>query len=216
MVNALPVKVEFVAVTGDLFSDSITRNDVVTGGVAALRELKVPVYCVPGNHDVAKSDVVRTSALFAKHFGPFNRIVNVGDVTCLFLSSEIAEDEPRQQGDVERERIGRLLPKGRGEVLIFMHRPPLYDLLNGSDGERSWDDAYDRRWESCFEAHPEIRAVFCGHFHRDVMGWIGHVPVYVAPALARFWDRQPSFRLYRYGGGRFDYWTLYPERTRSP
>ena len=41
------------------------------------------------------------------------------------------------------------------------------------------------------------------------------VPVYVSAALARFWDRQPSFRLYQYQGGRINYWTLYPERSKD-
>lgn len=212
MINSLPVKVEFVVVTGDLFSDSIRKEDVVAEGLAAMKGLKAPVYYVPGNHDLLKADMARTSQLFEKHFGPLNRAVTVGGVTCLFLCTEMKEGESRYPADVEREWIDKALPGGTSAVLLFMHRPPLHDLLNGSDGAVSWDDEYDSRWESYFGRHPEIKAVFAGHFHRDIMGWIGTVPVYVAPALARFWDRQPSFRLYRYTGGHVNYWTLYPER----
>ena len=43
MINALPVAIEFVVVTGDVFSDSIQRDDVRENGLAAMKGLKVPV-----------------------------------------------------------------------------------------------------------------------------------------------------------------------------
>lgn len=215
MINALPVKVEFVAVTGDVFSDSIMKEAVVRDGLDAMKALKAPLYYVPGNHDILKSDIAGTSALFEKVLGPLSRNVEVRGVTCLFLSTEMPERETRNPAEVERlwleDKLGA--GKGRKPVLIFMHRPPIFDLLNGSDGQVSWDHPYDTRWEALFSGHPEIKGVFAGHFHRDEVRWIGVVPVFVAPALARFWDRQPAFRLFEYNNGQLDYWTLYPDRV---
>jgi len=213
MINALPVKIEFVTVTGDLFQDSIRKENVVEEGRAAMKELKVPVYYVPGNHDLLKADMANTAGLFEKDFGPLNRKVEIQGVNCLFLCTEMMEGETRSPGDVERSWIENTLRGSHLPVLLFMHRPPIRDMINGSDGEVSWDDVYDTRWEALFDRHPEIKAVFAGHFHRDEVFWIGAVPVHVAPALARFWDRQPAFRLCQYKGGRINYWTLYPERT---
>jgi 3',5'-cyclic AMP phosphodiesterase CpdA len=217
MINALPVRVEFVVVTGDVFSDSIRRDDVREEGLAAMKDLKAPVYYVPGNHDLLQSDRTRTAGLFEKHLGPLNRKTEIRGVTCLFLCTEMEEGETRSPGAVEREWVEEALGEGQAgqAALLFMHRPPVRDLLNGSDGAVSWDDPYDTRWADVFSRHPEIKAVFAGHFHRDVMCWIGAVPVYVAPAVARFWDRQPAFRLYQYKGGRINYWTLYPERPKT-
>lgn len=214
MINDLPVKVEFVAVTGDLFSDSIRREEVVAEAVEVMKGLKVPVYYVPGNHDVLKEDVARTHSLFEKHFGPASRIVEVRGWTCLFLCTEMPEGETRSPGQVQREWVEAACRKtgGRKPVLLFMHRPPVRDMLNGSDGEVSWGDPYDTRWEDLFGRCPEIKAVFAGHFHRDELCWVGAVPVYVAASLARFWDRQPSFRLYEVRRGQVNYWELYPDR----
>lgn len=215
MINTLPVKIEFVAVTGDIFSDSIRKDDVVSEGLAAMKALKSPVYYVPGNHDLLKNDQDATVARFEKSFGPLNKAVQVGGVLCLFVCTEIAEGQERNPADDERDWIGKSLKRKPMPTLVFMHRPPLHDVVNGSDGAVSWQDEYDSRWKLFFDSHPEIKAVFAGHLHRDVMGWIGDVPVYVAPALARFWDRQPSFRLYRYLNGRVNYWTLYPDRPAA-
>ena len=213
-VNALAVEVEFVVVTGDLFSDSIKKEKVVADGLDAMKGLKAPVFYVPGNHDIVKTDIAQTVKLFEGRFGPLNRVAKIQGVTCLFLCTEMMEGETRTPGQVEREWVEKQLGAGGAKkpVLIFMHRPPIRDLLNGSDGAVSWDDQYDPRWERLFEAHPEVKAVFAGHFHRSELEWIGAVPVYVAGAVARFWDRQPSFRLYEYKDGRMNYWELYPER----
>jgi len=214
-VNALAVKIEFVVVTGDLFSDSIGNEKVLADGLDAMKGLKVPVYYVPGNHDIVKTDIARTAKLFEDHFGPLNQVAKIRGVSCLFLNTEMMEGETRSPGQVEREWVEKHLESGdrRKPVLIFMHRPPIRDLLNGSDGAVSWDDQYDPRWEELFGAHPEIKAVFAGHLHRSELEWIGGVPVYVAGAVARFWDRQPSFRLYEYKDGRMNYWELYPDRS---
>lgn len=215
MINALPVKVEFVAFTGDIFSDSIRKDDVLAEGLAIMKGLKPPVYYVPGNHDVVKGDRAATEARFERQLGPLNRSVRTGGVRCLFLCTEMAEGSSRDPGEVEREWLGKSLKGESLPTLVFMHRPPLHDLVSGSDGAVSWDDEYDVRWKAFFGSHPEIKAVLAGHFHRDVTGWIGDMPVYVAPALARFWDRQPSFRLYRFRDGHVNYWTLYPERPAA-
>ncbi len=214
LINRLPVKVEFVAITGDLFADSIRNEQIVRDGVAALRELKIPVYCVPGNHDLAQDDFKLTQSIFEEHFGLAQQKVKVKGLTCLFLCSEVPTSEKHGAWQIEREALERMIGTSEDPVLIFMHRPPLRDLLGneGRDAD-SWGEVTDSRWSGLFEKHPAIKGVFAGHFHRDETMWIGAVPVYVAPALARFWDRQPAFRLYEYKNGKINYWTLYPERA---
>jgi hypothetical protein len=206
-----------VVLTGDLFSDSILRTDVVQGGVDAMKALKSPVYYLPGNHDLVKTDLSRTRKVFEDHFGVLNRKVDVKGVTCVFLCTEMMEGETRSPGEVERATLETLMSgeKTKKPVLIFMHRPPIRDMINGSDGAVSWDDPCDSRWERMFTARPEIKAVIAGHFHRDELSWIGGVPVFVSSALARFWDRQPSYRLFEYKDGRLSYWTLYPSRENE-
>ena len=212
-VNALPVKVEFVVFTGDLCSDSIKKDVVVNEGLVAVKGLKAPVYYVPGNHDILKTDSGPTTKRFIEKFGPLNRKVEIHGVTCLFLNTEPVEGESRSPGQVQRTWVEESLGSGKGTdpVLIFMHRPPIRDLVHGFEEERTWDDPYDSRWGELFAKHSEIKGVFAGHFHRDELRWIGAVPVFVAPALARFWDRQPSFRLYELKDGKVNSRTMYPE-----
>ena len=213
MINGLPVSLAFVVVTGDLFQDSIRKEEVRKEALEIMGTVKAPVHYVPGNHDLLKDDRDTTTPLFETHFTRLNRTIAVQGVTCLFFNSELTGDEGRNPADAMRRCLADVAADA--PVVVFMHHPPVRDMVNGSDGPVRWDDLYDRRWLDFFSRRSGIKAVFAGHFHRDVMNWIGPVPVYVAPALARFWDRQPAFRLYQYKAGRINFWTYYPERSPS-
>ncbi len=216
LIKRLPVRIEFLAITGDLFADSIRNDQIVREGTALLKELNRPVYCVPGNHDLLQSDFARTRSIFEGNFGPTEQQVTVKGVTCLFICTEIPESEQRSPWQLERAAIEKVVAASSAPMLIFMHRPPLREMIGPPDkAAEPWGDVTDARWVQLFGDFPAIKGVFAGHFHRDELIWVGKVPVYVAPALARFWDRQPAFRLYEYRDGHINYWTLYPERPQK-
>jgi Icc-related predicted phosphoesterase len=215
LINRLPVKVEFVAITGDLFSDSIQNAQIVREAVEVLKNLKTPVYCVPGNHDLLQADFERSRSIFERNFGKTEQLVEVKGVTCLFLCTEFPDGEKRSPWQIERTAIAKVAAASAAPLLIFMHRPPLREMVGPPDKPAEpWGEVTDLRWNQLFAEFPAVKGVFAGHFHRDEMVWVGLVPVYVAPALARFWDRQPAFRLYEYRNGQINYWTLYPERSQ--
>jgi predicted MPP superfamily phosphohydrolase len=214
-VNGLPVKVEFVVHTGDILADRIRDERIVNDGLDALKGLAAPLFFVPGNHDILRDDHAATARLFEKYFGAMGGRTVVKGVVCLFGSTEWPKDPASTPAQAECDWIEKSLgAQEQRPVLVFQHRPPVRDLLAKTavpaDNEMSHP-----RWQGLFEEHPQIKALITGHLHRDELHWIGQVPIYVSSALARFWDRQPSFRLYKYEHGRLEYWTLYIERPPS-
>lgn len=208
-INKLPVDVEFVVHTGDIFADTIRDEGIVREGLLAMRSLKAPAYYVPGNHDLLEGAAEETQRLYRKHFGALTRKVEVRGVLCLFMNSEVAGDDERAAGQVQREWIAQELRKDeRRPVLLFVHRPPVADRL-AARTRAEWGEEFHPRWARLFESRHQIKAMVAGHLHRDELHWIGAVPVYVASSLVWFWDRQPSMRLYKYENGRLTYWTIY-------
>lgn len=209
-VNELPVDVEFVVHTGDVLADKIGDERTVKEGLEAMKALKAPVYYVPGNHDITPNDSERTAGLFRQYFGAVNGRIEVKGVLCLFVCTETIGVDTRSPGHAQREWVEDQLKGWKGRpTLLFMHKPPIQDLVSGASREDWMKDGYHPRWGRLFEEHPGILAIFAGHLHRDEMRRIGNVPIFVASALAGFWDRQPSFRLYEYRNGNFQYWTYY-------
>jgi 3',5'-cyclic AMP phosphodiesterase CpdA len=216
MINKLPVPIEFVVHTGDVLADRIGDERMVRDGLEAMKALKAPVYYLPGNHDVLKDDYKKSARLFEQYFGALNGRIEVKGVACLFVCTEWPQGDTRSPGHAQREWVeDQLREVGNRPALVFMHKPPIQDILNETHAEDWEKENYHPRWAQLFDEHPGIKALVAGHFHRDELHWIRSVPVYVASSLAPFWDRQPSFRLYEYRDGRLSYWTIYLDRSAS-
>lgn len=208
-INQLPQKIEFVVHTGDLFADTIDDPAVVQEGLKAMKAIKAPVFYVPGNHDIQQADAAATAALYRRHFGPFCSRTEVQGVVCLFFYSDpligsftVPACDPLAWLETQLGQAG-----GK-PVIIFQHAPSVGRFLDSGDPAEPVPDTY-RPWESLVRRYPALRAIVAGHIHRDELRWLGAVPVYVSAPLARFWDRQPSFRVYDYWDGRLGYSTVY-------
>ena len=140
-INQLPFKIEFVVHTGDMLADSIGTETVVQDGQDAMKALTVPVYYVPGNHDILESDLPATVALYRKYFGPLSRQVEVQGVACLFFYSEPLAGGFRVRGyDPLAWLEDNLKQAGDKPVLLFQHSPSVGNLFDKRDAS-GWEAA---------------------------------------------------------------------------
>ena len=96
---------------------------------------------------------------------------------------------------------------GDKPVLLFQHSP-WFDDYYGNVLHPGWPENTRNRWAELVRSGP-VKAVITGHCHRDELHWEGDVPVYLGEAAARFWGRQPAFRIYCFKDGRLSYRTWY-------
>ena len=66
---ALPPPLEFVALTGDITENSILDDALQGEAAVVLGRLKVPLYVLPGNHDILVDKVDETVTAFRRRFG---------------------------------------------------------------------------------------------------------------------------------------------------
>ena len=215
MINALPMPLACVVHTGDVSSDQLDRPEATVPGMAALRRVKVPLHFVPGNHDIIAKRFRETLAAWTNSVGPLCAKAEYNGVVFLFVYVEpltqkidvpVPDCDPL--GWLERE----LKTAGDKPVLVFHHTPPM-DNFYRNEWHEGWPVQVRERWLKLMQS-ANVKAVIGGHFHRDELQWMGSLPVYVAPPAARFWGRQPSFRIYEYRNGRLSYRTCYLEDTK--
>ena len=210
LINQLPMQVEFVVHTGDVGTDNLDDGKTATAGHAILGRLKMPLYVVPGNHDIVPQHLAATREAFEKNFGPL-----CTNFTCHGVVFLLVYTEPlKRSGDVEGyDPIAwlkeHLQAAGGAPVIVCNHMPPVEDFYNNKM-HYGWRKEVRARWESLLQTN-NVKAEITGHFHRDEMHWLGDTPLYVAAPAARFWGRQPSFRLYEYRDGHLSYRTIYLE-----
>jgi len=213
LINQLPMPIACVVHTGDIVADVLDQTNIVPD-LAEFERLKAPVHYVPGNHDILDKRFDSTRNAYTNRFGPTCARAEYGGGVFLFADVRPERRAASMHGADPLDWLEReLRTVGRKPVLIFQHYPGVDDFYDNQSHTAWLDDSRRERWLRLVTS-PPVKAVIAGHFHRDELHWLGHVPLYVAQPVARFWGRQPSFRVYDYRDGRLSYWTVYVEEPR--
>jgi len=192
-------------VTGDLVQDDdagYLRFRSILGN------LRQPVLCVPGNHDIPESMVRELSA------APFQvcGTRRIGSWQFVMLDSYDPGHVGGRLAPSELARLDETLGDLPAHAMICLHHHPI------AMGSR-WLDGIglanaDEFWR-VIDKHSHVRAVVWGHVHQPHDGWRGDVRLIATPSTgAQFVpgsdryaidDRPPAFRHFRlHADGRID------------
>ncbi|KAA1422904.1 metallophosphoesterase [Mumia zhuanghuii] len=192
---------DLVVVSGDIADDGSYEGCVavreLVGGFA--EERGIPHVYTTGNHDDRDAFA---RALGSGHLGPDGRDVGrlaggssgkraaVSEVSGLRVITLDSLVPGSVHGDLDGGQLawlrGRLATPAPAGTIVVLHHPPLHvgwspfmrkDGLHG--GERLGDAV----------AGTDVRAVLCGHFHLQLSGMLGGVPVWVTPGVVTRNDR---------------------------
>jgi len=185
--------IDLVVVSGDIADDgspeAYAAVQALVGGFARERHAG-QVYC-PGNHD--------DRAAFAGTLGSGHLDANGGDAGLLGCSSDeraavsvvsgvrvITLDSlvPGQTSgrisDRQLRWLGDLLaqPSPRGSVVILHHPPIALDRI----GQRRAGLQNPAALSAALDGS-DVQVVLCGHFHAQITGRLGPVPVWIGPGV---------------------------------
>ena len=209
-INALPMPIKCVIHTGDTTMNKIDDESVVAKGLKIVKELKVPIHFVPGNHDILRSRQSSTREAYTKYFGPLVTEAEYDGVVFLMIYTEPLASSFSLAGYAPLSELEAALKRAGGKpVIVFHHSPDVDDFYNNVM-HTGWKKEAREKWESILNAY-NVKAVIAGHFHRDEHHWLGEVPLYVSASIAGYWGRQATFRIYEYKGGKVGYRTQYLE-----
>gem|GEM_PF-364203 len=209
-INDLPMPIACVVHTGDIGSDNLAKGETASAATSILARVKAPVLYVAGNHDLPKKTLKESLEAYRRHFGALAGKAEFNGVVFLTVCTEpISQAMTIRDYDPMEWLASALREAGDKPVVLFQHEPPTGDFYKNEMHE-GWPAKVRQQWEGLLKAH-NVKGVICGHFHRDEMHWVGGIPLYVAPPVARYYERQPSFRVYEYDKGRLGYFTVYME-----
>lgn len=219
-INSLPFDVDLVVHTGDFASDNLYNEKVGVAISNMLSQIEAPLLCVPGNHDLSyrSSDpaarYAETVEMYRKYIGEFGQVHEAkGAVFIAVYTESLRKKElPAIPGFDPLGWLEGELRKADGKpVFIFTHVADGQDFYNNElhDG---WPDENRDAWRKLLVSYGNVKGVFCGHYHRDELqqNETG-IPVHVGNAIASFWGRQASFRVYTYADGMISFRTVYIE-----
>jgi Icc protein len=168
---------DLVALTGDLIQDD--SRDAYRRVRAMFGSLNLPVYCVPGNHDVRAlmSEELREPQF---HYCSANRHANwllVGIDSC------VSEQARGNVAAGELSRLRGILAQTRADhVLVCLHHPPLpvgsrwLDSVGLDNGKEFLETIAD----CC-----KVRAAIFGHVHQAFDGMYAGIRIIGTPSTCR-------------------------------
>jgi DNA repair exonuclease SbcCD nuclease subunit len=114
----------FVVVAGDVFDSIQPDRRIIVRTIEALKEFKVPVYLVPGNHDVDSPGALWTTSDITTTLPELVRVVRLSDVISVpGVNAEVVGvpwPSKRPDRDLVAEVLSRLTPTQSGVARIMV------------------------------------------------------------------------------------------------
>lgn len=177
-IAALQPQPDLVVISGDLVKAG--SDDEYAHLRTLLDVLPIPYALMAGNHDdrSALRRAFPDQPWSDPQLAQQRRECDAGDL--LLVDTVIPGQEGGTVGDAQFAWLDGSLRRGR-DTLLFLHHPPVRTGIAGMDaiGLAGAD-----RLAGWLQAHPQVRALFCGHVHRTIFARFAERPCIVAPAPA--------------------------------
>jgi serine/threonine-protein phosphatase CPPED1 len=192
------LKPGFVIVLGDLINK--------TGDPEQIREFlritkkmdpSIPLYLLPGNHDVDATPTGESLAAYRKNIGKDYYSFRAGPVYGIVLNSTLihspqkAEDEFQKQAAWVTEELETAKKSGASQIIVFQHHA--YFATEAKEPDSYSNIPLERRMPMLALLHANnVRYVFAGHSHRCSAGKDGDLEMIITGPISLPFDENGS------------------------
>lgn len=185
------LKPAFVIITGDLVHKAENEEQADEyARIAAKLDRSVPLYQMPGNHDVGNEPTPESIARYTARFGPDHYSFRCGPMIGLVLNSGLIRS-PKGAPDLARQQEAWLeaeLEKAQREevrhVIVFQHHPWFVEDIDEPDGYHNLPRQERRRFLDLFRQYG-VTHVFAGHYHANGTAQYESVEVVTTGAIGK-------------------------------
>ena len=167
------LKPAFVIITGDLVNKAgeTSQADEYLR-IAAKLDRSIPLYQLPGNHDVGNDPTPESIAGYVASFGPDHYSFHSGPImglvlnSCLIQSSKGAPRQAEQQEVWLKAELEKVKQEGVRHVIVFQHHPWFVESIHEPDG---YHNLLRQERHRCLDLLRQygVTHVFAGHYHAN-------------------------------------------------
>ncbi|NLX53858.1 MAG: hypothetical protein GXY58_01950 [Planctomycetaceae bacterium] len=185
------LKPSFVVVTGDLtnkMGDAAQIDEYLR--IIALLDRSIPLYHVPGNHDIGNEPTPETIAAYTARYGRDHFAFRCGPVlglalnSCLLKSPHSAPQQAAQQEVWLRAELEQARRDKVPHVIVFQHHPWFATDIDEADTYNSLPLQDRRRFLDLLAEHA-VTHVFAGHYHANATARYGALELVTTGAIGR-------------------------------
>jgi serine/threonine-protein phosphatase CPPED1 len=196
------LKPAFVIVLGDLVNKAGDPEQIgeflrITKKI----DPSIPVYLLPGNHDVGDAPTAESLAAYRRNIGKDYYSFRVGPVYGIVLDSNLirspkmVEDEYQKQNAWLKEELETARKSGSAQIIVFQHHA--YFVSDAQEPDQHANIPLERRKPLVALLHANnVHNVFAGHSHNCTVGKDGDLEVTVTgPISMPFGETGSGMRL---------------------
>lgn len=188
------LKPDFVLITGDLVNN---QRDILQ--IAEFKQLtaeidsKIPVYLIPGNHDIGNVPDSQSINSFIKNYG-YDKISfkHKGSRFIGFNSSIIKNNTPYFEQE-QYEWLEKILKKSKKatHIILFCHYPFMIKTFDEPENYSNIGNEGRQKYLDLF-ADNKVDAVFSGHLHNNAITSYREIQLVISSAIGKPLGNAPS------------------------
>lgn len=161
------VKPEFVIVTGDMTNRCGSQQQIEAYLATIARiDPSVPVYTVPGNHDIGSRHLDDSYDRYRRAYGDTRFVIDHRGTRVVGIdTSPIKNDDPAREAE-QYAWLDRQLADGRhaDHRIVMMHISPWYKKWDEDENSSNFPPAMRDKYHKLFKKR-KVDAVYSGHLH---------------------------------------------------
>jgi serine/threonine-protein phosphatase CPPED1 len=170
------LKPAFVVVLGDMINKAGDAEQIKEYfRISKKIDASIPVYLMPGNHDVGQAPTTESIAAYRKDFGRDYYSFQSGSIYGIVLDSALIS-EPKNVASEYRDQLSWLKKEletakasGAQHIVVFQHHP--YFINEAQEKDQSFNLPNERRKPILDLLHSYgVHYVFAGHTHKNSVG----------------------------------------------
>lgn len=185
------LKPAFVVVTGDLVNTAGDKTQVDEYlRIAAKLDRSIPLYQLPGNHDVGNEPTPESIAAYVARFGPDHYSFRCGPLMGLVLNSGLIQSAKRapqqaaQQDAWLKAELEKAKQEGVPHAIVFQHHPWFIASIDEPAGYHNLPVAERRPYLDLFRQHG-VTHVFAGHHHANATAKYDSLEIVTTGAIGK-------------------------------
>ena len=196
--NINRLRPRFVIICGDLINKETDPAQTAEYlRITAKIDKSIPVYAVPGNHDVGNEPTPETLAYYRKHFGPDRYTFVQGNLYGIVINSGLIAGpknvpaEAAQQDAWLKAELAKAKASGARHIVLFQHHS--WFLEKGDEPNQYFNIELEKRkgYLDLLKA-AGVRYVFAGHYHRNSLGKDGDLEMITSGPVGQPLGNDPS------------------------
>jgi 3',5'-cyclic AMP phosphodiesterase CpdA len=181
----------FVVITGDLINKAGDPAQAAEfHRIAKQLDPSIPLYNIPGNHDVKNTPTSATVAAYVKGFGPDHYVFHYGNFTGIVLNSTIIDSSVNVPNELAAQdqwltaELARAQQSGARHIVVFQHHPWFLKSADEADDWSNIPRALRSRYLALFHQYG-VEALFSGHYHNNAVAADGNIAAVTTGAVGR-------------------------------